>query len=132
MPFISLDFCHTIASLGKRRPRHRHTPANAGVLEMGETLRTAPKIRVTERQFIAYFHFVGWDCVQLGIHLCVSSPNVEIHLPFGFVRIGWAVLEYFTPKELRALKAMPIRRRTFGIVERWFQHRWPQRSVEEN
>lgn len=41
------------------------------------------------RSFEAYFAFVGWDCVQLGFHICVSLPNIEIHIPFGFVRIGW-------------------------------------------
>lgn len=39
-------------------------------------------------RFVAYFWFVGWDCFSLGVHLCVSAPNVEIHLPFGFLRIG--------------------------------------------
>ena len=36
----------------------------------------------------AYWWFVGWDCVSLGLHVCWSKPNVEIHLPFGFLRIG--------------------------------------------
>jgi len=54
------------------------------------------------RKLDAYFHFVGWDCLQLGLHVCLSIPNVEIHIPFGFVRIGrgrpiadgsWRVLE---------------------------------------
>lgn len=40
------------------------------------------------KPFVAYYYFVGWDCLSLGFHLCLSEPNVEIHLPFGFVRIG--------------------------------------------
>lgn len=40
------------------------------------------------RKFAIYFHFVGWDCFSLGLHLCATLPNVEIHLPFGFIRIG--------------------------------------------
>lgn len=36
----------------------------------------------------AYFWFAGWDCLSLGFHICLSKPNLEIHLPFGFVRIG--------------------------------------------
>lgn len=39
-------------------------------------------------RFVTYFWFVGWDCVSLGAHICVSKPNIEIHLPFGFIRIG--------------------------------------------
>jgi hypothetical protein len=42
-----------------------------------------------ERKFVAYFYFVGWDSISLGAHVCWSKPNVEIHLPFGFIRIGW-------------------------------------------
>jgi hypothetical protein len=38
--------------------------------------------------FIAYFYFVGWDCLSLGMHICLSAPNIEIHIPFGFIRIG--------------------------------------------
>lgn len=37
----------------------------------------------------AYFWFVGWDCLSLGFHVCLSAPNIEIHIPFGFIRIGW-------------------------------------------
>lgn len=44
------------------------------------------------RQFVAYFFFVGWDTpLQLGFSLCLSQPNLEIHIPFGFVRIGWVL-----------------------------------------
>jgi len=41
------------------------------------------------KRFVAYFHFVGWDCISLGAHVCLSLPNFEIHLPFGFIRVGW-------------------------------------------
>jgi len=43
-----------------------------------------------KRVFVAYFHFVGWWAFSLGISLDVKSPNIEIHLPFGFLRIGWS------------------------------------------
>lgn len=38
--------------------------------------------------WVAYFWFVGWDCWSLGAHICVGAPNIEIHVPFGFFRIG--------------------------------------------
>jgi len=41
------------------------------------------------KRFACYFWFVGWDCISLGGHICLRNPNIEIHLPFGFVRIGW-------------------------------------------
>lgn len=41
------------------------------------------------RRFVAYFHFVGWDCWSLGVHIAWCQPNVEVHVPFGFFRVGW-------------------------------------------
>lgn len=40
------------------------------------------------RNFCAYWYFCGWS-VQLGFHLDITSPNVEIHLPCGYIRVGW-------------------------------------------
>ena len=39
-------------------------------------------------EWICYFFFVGWWCISLGFHVDLESPNIEIHVPFGFVRIG--------------------------------------------
>lgn len=36
-----------------------------------------------------YWHFMGWSHVSFGFHVCLSMPNAELHLPFGFVRFGW-------------------------------------------
>lgn len=41
------------------------------------------------RQFVAYFHLVGFDCFSIGFHMAVLQPNIEIHVPFGFFRVGW-------------------------------------------
>jgi hypothetical protein len=41
------------------------------------------------RQFVAYFHFIGWHLISLGVSVDLRSPNIEIHLPGGFVRVGW-------------------------------------------
>ncbi len=41
------------------------------------------------RKFVAYFWFVGWDCISLGLHVCPTGPHIEIHVPFGFFKIGW-------------------------------------------
>ena len=43
----------------------------------------------TIREPIAYFFFVGWWAISLGLHISVRDPNVEIHLPFGFIRLGF-------------------------------------------
>ncbi len=39
-------------------------------------------------KWCAYFWFVGWDCISFGAHICLSAPNIELHLPFGFLRVG--------------------------------------------
>lgn len=43
-----------------------------------------------QKEFVAYYYFVGWSHISLGFHICLAKPNIEIHLPFGFVRIGVA------------------------------------------
>lgn len=39
--------------------------------------------------FVFYWHFVGWWAISFGFHVDVKSPNIEVHLPFGFLRMGW-------------------------------------------
>ena len=41
------------------------------------------------RKFEAFFFFVGWWSLSLGIHISIINPNMEVHLPFGFIRVGW-------------------------------------------
>ena len=42
-----------------------------------------------DKVFCCFFWFVGWDCLSLGIHICLSKPNIEFHIPFGFIKIGF-------------------------------------------
>jgi len=42
-----------------------------------------------QKRFVAYYYCNGC-CLSLGVSICFQSPNVEIHLPFGFIRIGWS------------------------------------------
>ena len=44
---------------------------------------------VYNNRWCCIFWFSGWDSISLGLHLCLSAPNIEIHIPFGFIRIGW-------------------------------------------
>lgn len=41
-----------------------------------------------EGQWCAFFWFVGWGKLALGVSVCLASPNLELHVPFGFIRIG--------------------------------------------
>jgi hypothetical protein len=38
---------------------------------------------------VCYFHHTGFHHISLGFHFDFRSPNIEVHLPFGFIRIGW-------------------------------------------
>lgn len=39
-------------------------------------------------RFVAYWWFVGWWAISFGFHVSLLDRNMEIHLPFGFLRIG--------------------------------------------
>lgn len=41
------------------------------------------------RRFVCYFYHTSWAHVQLGLHLDLRSPNIELHVPFGFFRLGF-------------------------------------------
>ena len=43
---------------------------------------------MTKKHFVAYYYCNGFD-LNLGISIHFSQPNIEIHLPFGFIRIGF-------------------------------------------
>lgn len=45
--------------------------------------------KLIDRYFVAYFHFLGWYYVQLGFHVDFEGPSIELHIPFGFIRVGW-------------------------------------------
>lgn len=45
--------------------------------------------KIRKRLPVAYFYFNGWDNINLGITVSWSQPNIEIHVPFGFLRFGW-------------------------------------------
>lgn len=42
-------------------------------------------------KFVCYFHFVDWWQLSFGITIDFKSPNFEIHLPFGFIKVGWVI-----------------------------------------
>lgn len=62
---------------------------------------------MNKKVFICYWYFVGWDCIQFGLHICFSAFNIEVHLPFGFFRIGFiseSKEEYFLISRKQLLK----------------------------
>lgn len=54
-----------------------------------------------DRPFVCYFYFTGWWDISLGFHISLEMKNIEIHLPFGFIRIGYeSMYDYYTQDEL--------------------------------
>jgi len=47
-------------------------------------------MQVTDRRFEAIFFFVHFTEISLGINIDLRSPNVCLHVPFGFFRVGWS------------------------------------------
>lgn len=46
--------------------------------------------RLARKRFVCYFWPTSWWHLSLGIHVSLDNPNIEVHLPFGFIRVGWA------------------------------------------
>lgn len=49
-------------------------------------------MKTVYREFVAYFWLQSFKNINFGISVCLKSPNLEIHIPFGFFRIGWEVI----------------------------------------
>lgn len=41
------------------------------------------------REFQCFFNLLGWHHWSLGIHFDPLGPHLDLHVPFGFFRIGW-------------------------------------------
>lgn len=48
------------------------------------------------RTFTALFKFHGLWYWALGIQIDVRGPSIDVHIPFGFFRIGW---QYYNPEQ---------------------------------
>lgn len=47
---------------------------------------------VAARRFVAFFHWNGIAHLSFGVSLWLVGPNVEIHLPGGFIKFGWMIV----------------------------------------
>ena len=45
-------------------------------------------INIDRRGWIFRIYWLGWSHINLGISLYLRAPNIEIHLPFCFIRAG--------------------------------------------
>lgn len=72
---------------------------------------------MSKKKFVALLHITGFDNIQLGLHANLSLPNIEIHLPFCFFRIGMTFAD--AESRERYVKKMqrkyPLSYRSFGV-----------------
>lgn len=52
-----------------------------------------------EYNFEAFWFFVNWYQLSFGINISLKPLNLEVHLPFGFLAVGWRK-HYVGSKEL--------------------------------
>jgi hypothetical protein len=67
-----------------------------------------------KRYFKAYYYVSGWYPINFGLHIDFAHPTIEIHVPFGFIRIGWDT----TPRGERIFdkwKDCKFMHRSFGL-----------------
>lgn len=55
------------------------------------------------RKFEVMFMFIGWTDISLGVNLDTKAPRVEIHIPFGFIAVGWRKHSLGRPLNWRSL-----------------------------
>ena len=64
-------------------------------------------------QFVFYFWFVSWKAISLGVSLWINPVHLEIHVPFGFFKIG------MVEKMYKSINHDQISWRGFGFTERY-------------
>ncbi len=69
---------------------------------------------IKERKFVAYFKFVSWSDFSLGFSINLSLPNIELHIPFGFIKIGWIMNSLKKPMKCEIVKS-----KGFGLIEEY-------------
>lgn len=56
---------------------------------MSDPLPAAVEETLNDRQFECFFNFLGWWQWSFGFHLDIRHPHIDLHVPFGYLRIGW-------------------------------------------
>lgn len=68
-----------------------------------------------EKRFKIQFHFIDFYNISFGINICLSEPNIELHLPFSFIRIGLHLSDNKRIFEISSKKG--IQRENLKIIE---------------
>ena len=58
-----------------------------------------PEERLRDHEKYGYricWNFVGWWSISFGFHVSLKHRNFEIHLPFGYFRVGNQPISYYS------------------------------------
>lgn len=64
------------------------------------------------KRFVAFFWFVSWTTISAGIRINVWPTNIEVHIPFGFIKVGW---EHYDPNVI-VMNEYEVERRCFNLI----------------
>jgi len=53
-----------------------------------------------ERIFVVEWTFISWKDISFGFHFYLGGLYFDMHLPFGWLRIGWEIEPCVTPINL--------------------------------
>lgn len=76
-------------------------------MKIRAVIPTYQKKEIKAREFIIHFHFVGWSDISLGVSISLTMPNIEIHLPFCWLRIGWQGITVHTKPNIKEYEIGP-------------------------
>ena len=46
-------------------------------------------VKFQHKRFAFMLHYLSLSDISLGLHISLDEKNIEIHLPFCYIRIGW-------------------------------------------
>ena len=64
-------------------------------------------------RFACYYYCNGSGFFNIGLNITFKPPHMEIHLPFGFARIGW-LNDRYPVEDIGARDDEPFLYRSWG------------------
>jgi hypothetical protein len=61
-----------------------------------------------DKIFVIMFHFIDFYNISFGINFCFNMPNIEIHIPFGFIKIGFDYIDEGDDKRIFRLSSKKL------------------------
>jgi hypothetical protein len=79
-----------------------------------------------QRVFVCMWTFIGWQDISLGFHVCLGEWYIDLHVPFGWLRVGWEKV----PRKMVVAFAHPWYRQ-YGLIKSRFYRRMLNERYEK-